>query len=287
MSSRSTAYAGALALLLIGGCEQRSERSGDRSERVGQNEQPARERRTEPPAVMPARPNPEQTAPSWEAVVSGWPEKSKSAAQEIAKKYGAPDEFTANKLIWQKRGEWKRTTVAREGVPHAWPAPHVDIVEQYIDYRVPPDMFDDLAKFDGSVIAERTKGEVSARCGGEAANFLALNLVNDIVTGKRTFRDARTYYTSAMKKKEQGETDPYLEKLVFEVPSGGTADPDKSAEPAPGEKSAPKPGTTPTDTGARGTTGQPQPQKQPQESQEREELQRTKPNIPPGAPAIP
>ncbi len=32
-----------------------------------------------------------------------------------------------------------------------------------------------VAEFDGSVIVERTAGEVSARCHDEQANFLALN----------------------------------------------------------------------------------------------------------------
>ncbi|MGH8284417.1 MAG: hypothetical protein ACRETT_01460 [Steroidobacteraceae bacterium] len=36
--------------------------------------------------------------------------------------------------------------------------PHKDVLEQVIDYKVPPDKFDDLARYDGSVIAERTKG---------------------------------------------------------------------------------------------------------------------------------
>jgi hypothetical protein len=183
---------------------------------------------------MPARPRAETPAPSWESTTNSWPEKSRSAAQEIVKKYGPPDEFTASKLMWKKRGQWKRISVSRDEIQHDWPAPHTDMVQQFIDMRVPPDMFDDLAKFDGSVIAERTKGEVSARCGGEAANFLALNLVNDIVTGKRSFRDARNYYAKAMKQKEQGVADPYLEKLVFEVASSGTADPDKPQEQVPG-----------------------------------------------------
>jgi hypothetical protein len=33
------------------------------------------------------------------------------------------------------------------------------------------------------VIVERTKGELSARCEGEEANFLAINLAHQIVTG--------------------------------------------------------------------------------------------------------
>jgi hypothetical protein len=41
------------------------------------------------------------------------------------------------------------------------------------------------------VIAERTAGEVSARCHDEQANLLALNLTNDVVTGAKTVAEAR------------------------------------------------------------------------------------------------
>jgi len=28
--------------------------------------------------------------------------------------------------------------LSREGTPHAWPGPHVDVLEQVIDFRVDP-----------------------------------------------------------------------------------------------------------------------------------------------------
>ncbi len=42
-------------------------------------------------------------------------------------------------------------------------------MESVLDYRVAPDYFIPLAEFDGSVIVERTAGEVSARCHDEEA----------------------------------------------------------------------------------------------------------------------
>ena len=38
------------------------------------------------------------------------------------------------------------------------------------------------------VAAERTKGILSARCGKEQANFLAINLANEIVNGSMSRR---------------------------------------------------------------------------------------------------
>ncbi len=79
---------------------------------------------------------------------------------------------------------------------HNFPAPRSGSVESFIDYRVPPNKFTPLAEFDGSVIVERTAGEVSARCHDEQANFLALNLMHDILTGARTVQEARDYYAN-------------------------------------------------------------------------------------------
>jgi hypothetical protein len=73
-------------------------------------------------------------------------------------------------------------------------APHTDSVESVIAYRVPPEFFTPLAEFDGSLIVERTAGEVSARCHDEEANSLALNLMHDIVTGAKSVEEARAYY---------------------------------------------------------------------------------------------
>jgi hypothetical protein len=94
-----------------------------------------------------------------------------------------------------------------------------------IDYKVPPEKISDVAAFDGSIIVERTVGEVSARCHDEQANFLALNLMNDIVTGKKSIEDARSYYAREFADYRRKKPTPYMEKLHFQ-PGRGTADPD-------------------------------------------------------------
>jgi len=104
------------------------------------------------------------------------------------------------------------------------------VMEQFVDYRVPVDRFDDLAKYDGSVIAERTKGVLSARCDKEQANFLAINLANDVATGSKSVEQARTYYANAIAGMVKGEKlDPYLTGLRFQEQRVATADPDKRA----------------------------------------------------------
>ena len=83
-----------------------------------------------------------------------------------------------------------------------------------------------LAVFDGSVLVDRTKGEMSARCEGEAANFLALNLADDIVHGRKDVETARKEYGEAMKAKQRGNPPEIMQKLMFEVGQCGTSEPD-------------------------------------------------------------
>lgn len=161
-----------------------------------------------------------------EKMMSGWGQSSRDAAMMMMQKYGRPMEATASMMTWGRTGPWKRTVVYREEVDHQFPGPHKDVWQQFIDYRVPPDQFGDLAMYDGSVIVERTKGEISARCDKEAANFLALNLANEIVTKKRSVDDARKKYAEEIMKMKAGQTTAYTSGLMFTPPMGGTADPD-------------------------------------------------------------
>ena len=126
--------------------------------------------------------------------IRSWPEESREAAQLVLDEHGEPDEVTQSQLTWHDAGSWKRIVATRTFYQHNFPAPHIDAVESVIDYHVPVDKFSSLAAFDGSVVVERTAGEVSARCHDLQANNLALNLMHDIVTGARDADEARQYY---------------------------------------------------------------------------------------------
>ena len=158
--------------------------------------------------------------------IEGWPEESREAAKLVIDKYGAPDEVTDTQLTWLKPGPWKRIIATKAFYQHNFPAPHTDSVESVIDYRVPPEKFAQLAEFDGSVIAERTAGEVSARCHDEQANFLALNLMHDIVIGEKTATQAREYYAKEFADFRRKKPTPYMEKLRFTPGDRSAADPD-------------------------------------------------------------
>lgn len=160
------------------------------------------------------------------ARINSWPKESQEAAGHVIKKYGEPDEITDSQLVWYRRGPWKRLIASRTFYRHNFPAPHIDAVESVIDYHVPVEKITTLAQFDGSVIVERTAGEVSARCHDEQANFLALNLMNDIVVGSKSAEQAREYYAKEFVDYRRKKPTPYMECLRFTPDSGETADPD-------------------------------------------------------------
>lgn len=160
-------------------------------------------------------------------IIEDWNAMSKKAAKLTLEQYGPPNEATQSRLIWYNNGPWKRTIVYRDEIPHDFPQPHTDVIENFINYSVPPEMFSELAKFDGSVIVERTRGEVSSRCDMEAANILALNLMNDIVTGKLNAEKARDVYCEVTSAFMMNRPAPYAEKLQFEVSTEEKFDTDK------------------------------------------------------------
>ena len=163
-----------------------------------------------------------------ERIVDAWPDAQKNVARQMLTKYGPPNEATPTQLFWYQNAPWKRTVLSRDVVSHNWPAPHSDFLTQAIDYRVPPEMTHLITMFDGSIVVDRTRGEVAARCDSEAANVLGLNMVHEIVTGKRTVEDAREISTQNTVAYNLGRAAPYAERLLFEVPEDGTQDLDHS-----------------------------------------------------------
>ncbi|MFW5943282.1 MAG: hypothetical protein ACOC9X_00760 [bacterium] len=149
-------------------------------------------------------------------ILQNWEEEKRNVAQEIVDKYGEPDEMTPSILIWHDNGPWHATVVTRNATRHTFPMPHTDLVEQFVHYRVPPDKVSDLAAYDGSVMVRRTEGLISARCHDEPANFLALNLAHDIISGKKSVEEAREAYVQALKDFRAKRPTPYMEGLQFQ-----------------------------------------------------------------------
>ncbi len=163
-----------------------------------------------------------------ERLIESWPKAPQTAARQMLEQYGPPNEATPTKLWWYRNGPWKRTLLTSDEVAHNFPMPHTDFLTQYIDYRVPVDRVDDVTRFDGSCLVDRTSGEAAARCDSEAANVLTLNLMHDIVRGKASVERARELYAENMASYAMGRPTPYCEALQFTAPGAQTADLDEA-----------------------------------------------------------
>ena len=166
-----------------------------------------------------------------------WPRESRAAAGKMIKLYGKPDVESGTFLVWNNRGPWDRITVSRTGVLHRFPFEHFDVVEHTLAYRVPEEKLDDLIMFDGSLLIDRTRGTVSARCDDESSNVLAINLAHDIATGRRSVSDARLAYALIARDKLNGADPESMKQLSFTADLH-TSDPDVNITGLTGQRPA-------------------------------------------------
>ncbi len=154
-----------------------------------------------------------------EAIIEHWPPAPQKVVPEVIEKYGLPNEATPTMLIWHDSGPWKRTIVTSDETAHDFPTPHTDFFSQTINYDVPPEKLPELAEFDGSLIIYRTAGQVTASCDNESANFLAVNLMHDIVTGRRTAEEARKELAEQQAAWLLNREAPHAQGIGFPLPN--------------------------------------------------------------------
>jgi hypothetical protein len=161
-------------------------------------------------------------------IIQNWPEVSRSVANKMIEKYGQPTESTPERLIWNQCPPWKRTTVYKEEVLHRFPEPHASVLEQTIDYQVMIDAYNAIASFNGSVLIDRTKGELSSRSDMEAMNFLAINIAHEIEQDTMSIPLARKLMYIERFNFIGEQVSEYTRGFNFELPQGDQTDPDIS-----------------------------------------------------------
>jgi hypothetical protein len=180
-------------------------------------------------------PSPAPVSPAAAAWVQknlvGWPKMSIAVAADLITAYGLPKDSNARELTWYDNGPWKRTVLHKEEIQHNFPYPHKDVLEQTVNYRVPADKVADLVKYDGSLVVDRTRGELTVHCQNEQANTLTLNIADDIVKGDRSVEQALAYHAQVIRGVQIGEPETYPYKLRFKAPqpSADSADPGEEA----------------------------------------------------------
>ena len=159
------------------------------------------------------------------SITKDWPIASQAATKRTIEKYGLPSIVSANQLIWYNTAPFKRTVVFKDEIKHSFPVEHSDVIQQVVDYRVPRDKLDELSQLDGSLLVDRTKGELSARNDKEEMNFLSLNLADKVVRGDMTVANARKEYEKSAIAFSTGTSTKLVTGLNFKM-EGNTADPD-------------------------------------------------------------
>ena len=153
-----------------------------------------------------------------ERITDDWPAAPKKIAHETMKKYGPPNEATPTLLIWHDSGPWKRTIITSDETAHDYPTPHTDYISQTLNYDVPVEKLAELARFDGSLLVNRTAGQVTANCDSEPANFLAVNLMHEIVEGRMSADEARHELGEQKAAWLMNRNAPYTEDVRFQPP---------------------------------------------------------------------
>jgi hypothetical protein len=172
-------------------------------------------------------------AHEWAAVnLKDWPVDRQVLAAHLVTRYGEPQEITPRSIGWYNNGPWKRTILYKDGDQHRFPLPHQDVLWQTVNYKVPLNKVVALMTYDGSILVDRTRGEITAHCDSEEANTLILNIANTIVTGENTVEQAMAYHAQVVEGMRIHEPEDYPLKLRFQTPktNAATADPAEEAE---------------------------------------------------------
>ena len=81
---------------------------------------------------------------------------------------------------------------------------------------VPADVWPEVSAFKRSVSYDPATETLSARTEGERTNFLALNLADEVLRGKRSASNARDLYDAVLNFSLDGKNSPYMSGLLFE-----------------------------------------------------------------------
>lgn len=149
------------------------------------------------------------------SLTNGWPETSTNAAREMITKYGTPHEVTSDKLIWRNVAPFREIIVHKVVYLHRFPLLHQNSLEHVVDYSAKTDKVDDVLRFNGSIVFNRTKGQMSSSADSEAMNFLALNLADMIIQGRMGSESARVKYGKETLNYMNGNANSLTQILAF------------------------------------------------------------------------
>ena len=141
-------------------------------------------------------------------------EWSNLSFDKMMDEYGSPNRIEGKRVVWEKKGPWKRIAVW-DGMDNYGSFVGTDNIEQTIAYSVPQNKRDAVSDFHEQVAISADGSELSARSSSEERNFLALNLADEIIRGVRTPDEARSFYVLTLRLADAGKTSVYMKGLRF------------------------------------------------------------------------
>lgn len=160
-----------------------------------------------------------------ESIILLWPTFSYRLARLMIARYGQPAEYSDHSLVWIDNAPWKRTVVYRVPPGDRPIAGEGGRLEQSAAYRVPENRVSDLGRFDPDIEADAKAGRLTAISDDESDNFLALNLADDVIRGRRSPKEAAEFRRKQARLRDSGKSSAYLTRLLF-VPAGSSANPE-------------------------------------------------------------
>ena len=133
-------------------------------------------------------------------------------------KYGRPDQVETNRVVWEKKGPWRRIVVWDDMGPRQLDMAADNNIEEVIAYLVPEEKRRVLEDFSARLKVSADGAELSARSVSEARNFLALNLADEIVRGVKTPEEAKAFDAATLQMADAGKPSPYMKGLLFRPP---------------------------------------------------------------------
>jgi len=150
-------------------------------------------------------------------VIQAWPEMPKKVAGVIVEKYGQPNHFNNESLVWYGNGPWKRTVVYRDGWLDQASIRHAEVLQQVITYSVPNDKVKDLSRYDERLVIDGPRQELSFVSDSEKTNFLAINMADEVVSLWKTVEQARAFAAKTARLSEAGKKSVYTDGFRFKV----------------------------------------------------------------------
>jgi hypothetical protein len=149
-----------------------------------------------------------------DGVVNRWAQPSAVVARRLLAEYGTPDDVTPDRISWDRRGPWKRTTVWNREPVYRAPA-DLAVMQQTVDYRLDMETARRLLSFSDLLEIDLAHHELSSRAGLEEVNFLTINLADQVARGVTTPVAAQAAFSRQLELAAAGKASPEMTGLLF------------------------------------------------------------------------